>query len=157
MRKTESKNCPKVITLLRHKRIAFNLEEVSRQTEEGVSEIFYRYDEVIVSRSATRDEMISAIIRTRYSLDEELALVNNINKQLPTTEDEAEYAEFQQFREFAKQLADVVILKPEDLPGKTVAQLDDIAQIIDIAARTDGYYELLKNDKVEMLTDILGI
>jgi hypothetical protein len=44
-----------------------------------------------------------------------------------------------------------------DLADKTVAELDDIAQGIDIAVRTDGYYGLLKQDKIEKLTDILGI
>lgn len=157
MRKTESKYCPKVITILGKKRIAFDLEEVVVETELGETETFYRYHEAIVPRSAVRDEIITAIIRTQYSLDQELAMVNNVGIENLEAEHLQEYATFQEFRCEAKQLADIAVMSRADLADKTVAELDDIAQGIDIAVRTDGYYGLLKQDKIEKLTDILGI
>jgi hypothetical protein len=153
MRKTESKYCPKVITILGKKRIAFDLEEVVVETELGETETFYRYYEAVVPRAASRDEIITAIIRTQYSLNEELSMVNNVGVENPEAEHLQEYATFQEFRCEAKQLADIAVMSRADLADKTVAELDDIAQGIDIAVRTDGYYGLLKQDKIELLNN----
>jgi hypothetical protein len=73
------------------------------------SEGSFKYDQVTVTNDATRNEIVSAIIRSRYTADDEIALINNLNKG-----DEKyvnEYNDYQDYRIFAKNLADQVFTK----------------------------------------------
>jgi hypothetical protein len=158
MYKTESKYCPKVITLLLHKRIAFNLEKITRETEEGESETFYQYDEVVVSRSADRNDMIRAIIHQKYKIDDEIALINNHLYDPDNSTYAQEYTDYQERRQFAKDFVDVIrIQNRSELETMTVTQLNNAAQLLDIAVRTDGWYDMLKDEKIDTLCEMLGI
>ena len=76
--------------------ISFNITEV----EGG-----YEYDQVKVSEEPTRDEVIDALIRDKYSLSQEFALINNFN----SGKDLEEYEAFQVYRINCKVIADNVI------------------------------------------------
>lgn len=76
-------------------RIHWNI--VDKSTEESVN---WEADEALCLVYDTRASLISKIIRSVYSLDDEFALINN-KEDKPD-----EYAEFQDFRVLAKQLAD---------------------------------------------------
>ena len=65
----------------------------------------YEYDIVKVSEEPTRDEVIDALIRDKYSLSQEFALINNYN----AGKDLEEYEAFQVYRIECKGIADNVI------------------------------------------------
>ena len=65
----------------------------------------YEYDIVKVSEEPTRDEVIDALIRDKYSLSQEFALINNYN----AGKDLEEYEAFQVYRIDCKAIADRVM------------------------------------------------
>ena len=79
--------------------------EVGSGQEDAVS---YNYSEVKVSKTATYAEIVSAIIAEKYSLDKEIALINNQNQDTVSDEDIAEYTAYQDFRSLAKTIAKAV-------------------------------------------------
>lgn len=76
-------------------RVHWNI--VDKSTEESVN---WEADEALCFVYDTRASLISKIIRSVYSLDDEFALINN-KEDKPD-----EYQAFQAFRVLAKQLAD---------------------------------------------------
>ena len=76
--------------------VNFNIVEV----ENG-----FEFDTVKVSEEPTRDEVIDALIRSKYSLSQEFALINNFNAD----KDIEEYEAFQVFRIDCKGIADQVM------------------------------------------------
>ena len=78
--------------------VNFNIVEV----ENG-----FEFDTVKVSEEPTRDEVIDALIRSKYSLSQEFALINNFNMN----KDAEEYEAFQTFRAECKGIADLILNK----------------------------------------------
>ena len=76
--------------------VNFNIVEI----ENG-----FEFDTVKVSEEPTRDELIDALIRSKYSLSQEFALINNFNAD----KDTEEYESFQVFRIDCKGIADQVM------------------------------------------------
>lgn len=83
------------------------MNEKVTTNDEGVTE--YEYDEVIVE-AVDYPSIVTAIIRSRYSADQVEAILLNGND---TPEHEAEYAELQQWRKTAKQMAKEVLANEE--------------------------------------------
>jgi len=83
----------------------FNIVETTKEEMDGESRISFDYDYVEIEGEVTRDKLISAIIRDRYSKDAELALLHNkiIGKDVP------EYDEYQEFRAVVKTIADAAL------------------------------------------------
>ena len=65
----------------------------------------FEFDTVKVSEEPTRDELINALIRDKYTLSQEFALINNFNMN----KDVEEYEAFQVFRIDCKGIADQVM------------------------------------------------
>ena len=76
--------------------VNFNIIEVAGEFE---------FDTVKVSEEPTRDELINALIRDKYTLSQEFALINNFNMN----KDVEEYEAFQTFRAECKGIADNVM------------------------------------------------
>ena len=88
----------------------FNIVESEvTDSETGKKRTQYEYDEARVEGEVTRDKLISAGIKARYSIEEELAAINNYLED--KVKYEPEYAEYQIVRADAKTLATVV--KPD--------------------------------------------
>jgi hypothetical protein len=68
----------------------------------------YAYREVILSEKENRGEMIAKVIETRFSKDDQIAMLANKGDGVP--EHEQEIQRFQNFRTFAKALIDEEIL-----------------------------------------------
>lgn len=84
--------------------INFNIEEVDNDTER------YRFSSVTLPVGQyDRATVISAIIRQRYSDDEMQAIINNYLLDPNDAEAVAEFNQMQQYRKFAKKLADEFI------------------------------------------------
>ena len=95
--KSNSTVSPQLVARLQNATlISFNVTEV----EGG-----YEYDTVKVSEEPTRDEVINALIRDKYSLSQEFALINNYN----AGKDLEEYEAFQVYRINCKVIADQVM------------------------------------------------
>lgn len=91
---TEKRNSP--FEIVGNKlRIHFNEQQVVREDETT-----YNYTTAVVSKDASRSEIIEAIIGAEYSIGSEIATINN------KEEKPEEYQEYQDFRTFAKSLAD---------------------------------------------------
>lgn len=84
--------------------IRFNITQVTRamMDKETTS---YDYDYVEIEGEVTRAKIISTIIRSQYTADAELALINN-ELAVPGT---AEYTEYQEYRVFAKGVASEIM------------------------------------------------
>ena len=85
--------------------VNYNIKEVTITDMDGKSRLAYNYDYVEIEKEITRDKLITAIIRDRYSEDGELALLHNkmISKDL------MEYEEYQTFRAEVKVIVDEIL------------------------------------------------
>jgi len=82
----------------------FNIVESEvTDSETGKKHTQYEYDEARVGGEVTREKLISAGIAARYSIEEELATINNYLED--KVKYEPEYAEYQIVRADAKALA----------------------------------------------------
>lgn len=101
--KTESKDkLPTHKTFGQKLHIYFNEEEIEKQMEidSEETETFYRYDTAVAKTTDDRNTLISKIIHSRYSVDDEIATINN------KEESPEEYQAYQEFRAQAKVLVD---------------------------------------------------
>lgn len=85
-------------------RINFDVQEKVKEDING-SHTYFEYT-TAVSATLSRGDVITAIIRTKYSSDDEFALLNNLNKGEQRYIDE--YEEYQTYRTMAKELAGTV-------------------------------------------------
>ena len=85
-------------------RINFDVIEKVKEDMNG-SHTYFEYT-TAVSPTLNRGDIITAIIRTKYSADDEFALLNNLNKGGATYEQE--YETYQLFRARAKEIADSI-------------------------------------------------
>ena len=93
---------PEQTELLQGKKlINFDIKEVEIK-DENSDEVRtgFEYNQVKVAVNATRDEIIEAVIGSKYSVGTEIALTND--KEAKTDE----YKAYQELRVFAKALAD---------------------------------------------------
>ena len=65
----------------------------------------FEFDTVKVSEEPTRDELINALIRDKYTLSQEFAIINNFNMN----KDVEEYEAFQAYRDECKGTADLIL------------------------------------------------
>ena len=85
-------------------RINFDVIEKVKEDMNG-SHTYFEYT-TAVSPTLNRGDVITAVIRTKYSADDEFALLNNLNKGGATYEQE--YETYQLFRARAKEIADSI-------------------------------------------------
>ena len=78
-------------------RIHWGYEEVAPDPEVEDSVGSWSCEEAVVKKTASRNDIIEAVIATKYSVPEELAAINNGGD---------EYESYQSFRQVAKDLAD---------------------------------------------------
>jgi len=78
-------------------RIHWGYEETTPDPEIEGSTGGWSCEEAVVKKTASRSEVIEAIIATQYTISEEIAAINNGG---------AEYEDYQAFRQFAKNTAD---------------------------------------------------
>ena len=84
----------------------FNIVESEvTDSETGKTRTQYEYDEARVEGEVTREKLIMAGIKARYSIEDELATINNYL----SGEDETEYQEYQAVRQSAKATATTII------------------------------------------------
>lgn len=81
-------------------RIHWNIKEVPAPSMDDEARTQWEANEAVCGYHDDRGTLISTIIRSEYSLDRELAAMNNRD------EEPEQYAEFQAFRVLAKTLAD---------------------------------------------------
>lgn len=74
--------------------------DAKETASEGIKGSQWEQNEVLCGVADSRGQIISAIIRSVYSIDAEFAAINNAEFDPP------EYARFQAFRAQARQLAD---------------------------------------------------
>lgn len=106
--KTQSDNkLPLILKLQGGVLINFNESEISIPSMPGQpAKTGYEYDQVKVSESPTKGEIVSAVIRSKYSADDELALIHNGSD---TDKHAQELSEFIAFRIEAKEIASQVL------------------------------------------------
>ena len=85
-------------------RVHWDHQEVTIPAMDDDSEptVQWQCEEAVVKKTASRSDIIEAIIATKYSLTEEIATINNGG---------TEYDEYQSFRQFAKNKADEWLAK----------------------------------------------
>jgi hypothetical protein len=142
---------------LRTALFCYDLRRVEVPEPDGVKQ-GYEYTQTEVPKFADYGTVISCIIRERYSMNDEIALLNNVSIDSPSAVHLAEFAEYQAYRAKAKSLARIFIIRArQELEAKTVAELTDIGQLLDMAERTDGFSAAVKAEKIDMLCDVLGV
>lgn len=60
------------------------------------------------------DTLVSALIHTKYSVDNEVALINNALEDIANLADNAEYKEYQEWRSKCKETAKTYLKKDEE-------------------------------------------
>ena len=104
--KANSNTIPKTfIKTKRNTQFNFNIVETTKEEMGGESRISFDYDYVEIEGEVTRDKLISAIIRDKYSEDAELALLHNKMND----KDLDEYGEWQLFRADVKLIVDAAL------------------------------------------------
>ena len=128
MIKTESKDFPALKIFLQDGLlINFDIEKIMKEFEE-TEETFHQYNQVKVSKNAVYDEIVSAIIHSKYDADAETALINN---HLIENGDETEFDEYQELRTKAKLIAHCVI-GDINIESKTVTELNELSEILSL-------------------------
>ena len=82
--------------------VSYNERELTNKQ----SSTFYEYDQVKVPENPDKGDIVSAIIRTKYANNDELALLHNGSDTLPHS---LELEEFNEFRIEAKAVAGEVL------------------------------------------------
>lgn len=114
-----------------------NIEEVERPMAEmgatvpdasatGNTVTVWLADSVRVSQPLDYAAIVSAFIRSRYSADEETAIINN-HLTAPNDAHKADFAEYQQWRSEAKKIAKQVLgieVTPEEILAEKSAAID---------------------------------
>ena len=96
--KANSNNHPGEFTKSRGKRFFnFNIIQSEKTDEHGTRTVF-DYDQVEIA-GTDKNSKIRAIIRDKYSIDDEIALINN---KLKNKDIDSEYDEYQTFRAATK-------------------------------------------------------
>jgi len=86
----------------------FNIVEMQvTDPETGKTRTQYEYDEARITGEVTRDKIIMAGIAARYSIEDELATINNYLAD--KVKYEAEYQEYQDFRAGVKTAMTAII------------------------------------------------
>jgi hypothetical protein len=98
--KSSSDKYPQTIVKSNNKtQVRFDIEEVTKEVFGEVC-VSYNFSYIEIVGELTRAKIISAIIRTKYSEDDEIALINN-NFISPSS---SEYDEYQSFRTHSKEV-----------------------------------------------------
>lgn len=82
--------------------ISFNPEQITKEGMNG-TETMYQYDQVKVAVSSSRDQIIEAIMASRYTVGAELACINNKDAK------PEDYEAYMAFRIQAKEISDQVL------------------------------------------------
>jgi len=85
---------------------AFTPDSFEVNSESEAPEINYSYQEIVISEKSTRDELISALINDRYTYDYQIARFANQGDGI--AKHDKEFAEFQKFRAFAKEIVSAI-------------------------------------------------
>jgi hypothetical protein len=85
--------------------IRYNIVETTIEDMNNESRICYNFEYVEIEGELSRDKIISAIIGNVYSIEQEIALINNELYNLGTNE-HTEYVEYQNLRDLAKTVSD---------------------------------------------------
>jgi len=97
---------PEIVVKSNNKtQIRFNIVETTVEDMNNESRICYNFDYIEIEGEITRNKIISAVINNSYSMEAEIALINNELSNLGTNE-QIEYAEYQTLRALAKTVAD---------------------------------------------------
>ena len=84
--------------------VPFNITETQvTDSETGKTRMQYEYDEAVVDGQVTKDKLIAAGIAAKYSVEQELATINNYLAD--KVKYEAEYTEYQDWRTDVKTAA----------------------------------------------------
>jgi hypothetical protein len=101
--KSNSDNIPNRFTESNGKvQFAYNITEVELTGLDEEPRTAYNYDYVEVEKGYTRSTLIDALIESRYSKADEIAIINNFN----IDKDVAEYTDYQAFRAECKAIVD---------------------------------------------------
>jgi len=104
--KGNSDNYPEIVVKSNNKtQIRYNIVEVTKEYMNNESRITYNFEYIEIEGEITRDKIISAIIVNSYSIEAELALINNKLANLGSLE-YIEYEKYQTLRASAKIVAD---------------------------------------------------
>lgn len=101
-----SDNYPEITVKSNNKtQIRYNIVETTIEGMNNESRICYNFEYVEIEGEVTRAKIINEIIRTIYTTEQEIALINNKIGDLGANE-YIEYTEYQNFRVLAKTTAD---------------------------------------------------
>jgi hypothetical protein len=104
--KGNSDNYPKIIEKSNNKtQIRYNITEITIIDMNDESRICYNFEYVEIEGELTRNKIITAIIANIYSIDAEIALINN-KIEILDSNSETEYQDYQILRALAKTVAD---------------------------------------------------
>ncbi len=89
--------------------LRYNFQATTLQTQDGHDQAGYTFEEVRINPPLTRAAAIDAIISSRYTKADEIALINNkdLDKQGAT-----KYSDYQAFRAQAKSWVDTALAEP---------------------------------------------
>jgi hypothetical protein len=111
--KVNSDHSPKQFTKSKGK-LFFNYNIVeSEKTDENETRTVFDYDSVEV-KNKDKNTIIAAIMRDRYSIDEEFALINN---KFKLGKIDPEYDDYQSTRDSIKNIASINPIKIQEKPN----------------------------------------
>jgi len=102
--KANSDTKPKQFIKARDKTLFnFNITKTTKEDIDGTSRPSFDFEYVEIKGDVTRDKLVTAMIRDKYSIDEEFALINNKFKNKDKTD--PEYDNYQSTRAVVKEIA----------------------------------------------------
>ena len=127
--------------------VTFDIEEVQKDDETS-----YNYRHVNINKKAGYNAVVAVIIHSEYSIDAEMALGKDQSYKLGKKPDK-EHTDYLAFCDKAKIVAHAVLGDYTDnvLKTKSVSELDEIADALDVELVDPDYNAVLKTEKINKI------
>lgn len=146
-----STTIPPLYSDMQHGLVRCFVEATQKEYESG-TQTEYSYHHININKKAGYKAIVAAIVHSQYTIDDEIAMSKdkayNLQKKLAK-----EHADYLAFAENAKIVAHAVCgdYAQEVLTKKSVNDLDEIAEALDVPLVYDNYSNALKAEKVKLI------
>lgn len=148
----KSNTIPPLYSEIQKGLISCFVEAEQREDETGETRTEYSYHHVNINRRAGYGSIVSAIIHSKYTIDDEISLIKDKSHNL-SKKTVKEHSDYLAFVDKAKIVAHAVLgnITQAVLAKRTVDDIDEIADALDVPLVYDNYSNALKAEKVKLI------
>lgn len=96
------------------------VESVKTDPETGAETPNYDYDQVVIVGTPTYDKVVAAVIRDKYTIDKELALINNYNRYQAAADEDKEAEDLAEYEAYLTDRANIKAMVKTDCKANNI-------------------------------------